>query len=123
MSEENNLKKQLIFSGMVSTSINPEPIHIENPIGSIKKVFNTEEGFKCTVEPRDMKAFRKLLGLPEVPTSKPKHHRKTFKKALMAYGIERNSAEIICQTIGQRTFCYPYNYYDCYTKIFTLLGK
>lgn len=151
MGEENNLKKQLLFSGMVSASINPEPIHMENPIpgvtfydsinlsefdpklewnhedtepiGSIKEVFNTEECFKCTIKLHDVKAFRKSLGLPEVPTSKPKRHRKTFKKALMAYGIERNSAEIVCQTIGQRTFCYPYSYYDCYTKIFTLLGK
>lgn len=123
MDEENNLENRLIFSGMVSASINPEPTHMENPIGSIKEVFNTKEGFECTIEPRDIKAFRKLLGLPEVPTSKPKRHRKTFKKALMAYGVKRNNAEIVCETIGQRCFWYPYSYYDCYTKIFTLLGK
>jgi len=128
MGEENNLEKRLIFSGMVSASINPEPQLEWNhedtePIRIIKETFNTEQGFECSIEPHDMKAFRKLLGLPEVPTSKPKRHRKTFKKALMAYGIERNNAEIVCETIGQRCFWYPYSYYDCYTKIFTLLGK
>lgn len=128
MGEENNLKKQLLFSGMVSASINPEPIHIEKPIpgvtfydsvnlsefdpklewnhedtepiGSIKETINTEQSFECTIEPHDMKAFRKLIGLPAIPTKKPKRHRKTFKKALMAYGYSRDKAEAICKVIG-----------------------
>ncbi len=130
MGEENNLEKRLIFSGMVSASINPEPIHMENPIpgvtfydsvnlsefgpqlewnhedtepiGTIKEVLNTEEGFECTIEPRDMNTFRKLIGLPAIPTKKPKCHKKTFKKALMAYGYSRDEADAICQIIGGR---------------------
>lgn len=130
MGEENNLEKRLTFSGMVSASINPESFHMESPIpgvtfydsvnlsefgpelewkhddskpiGTIKEIINTEQSFECTIEPHDMKAFRKLIGLPAIPTKKPKRNKKTFKKALMAYGYSRDKADAICQVIGGR---------------------
>lgn len=114
MGEENNLEKHLIFSGLISASINPEPIHVESPIpyvtigideaeGKDQTTFAfknlDEETFHVTTD-FDEQALRKLIGLPAIPTKKPKRHRKTFKKALMAYGYSRDKAEAICKVIG-----------------------
>jgi hypothetical protein len=132
MGEENNLEKRLIFSGMVSASINPEPIYVESPIpgvtfydsvnlsefrpdvmigideaeGKDQTTFAfknlDEETFHITTTDFNEKTLRKIIGLPAIPTKKPKCHKKTFKKALMAYGYSRNLADAICQIIGGR---------------------
>lgn len=127
MGEENNLEKRLIFSGMVSAppfqpTVIAEPIpgvklydglclnefdpeitwsheHSES-IGTVKDVFHTDAGMEITIEPKDSRTFRKILGLPEVPLSKVKRRRKTVKKALMAYGSSRDKAEEVCRFIG-----------------------
>lgn len=131
MGEENNLEKRLIFSGMVSASINPEPIHVESPIpgvtfydsvnlsefspnvtigideaeGKDQTTFafkNLDEGTFHITTDFDEQALRKVIGLPAIPTKKSKCHKKTFKKALMAYGYSRDEADAICRVIGGR---------------------
>lgn len=111
MGEESNLEKRLIFSGTVSVPefepimvANPEvkwEHNVSEPIGKLKDIFTTDDvSFTCTVEPTDMKVFRKLCGLPEKPLSKVKRRRKSFKKALMAYGYSRDKAEIIYRFVA-----------------------
>ncbi len=138
MGEENNLEKSMIFSGMVSApafqpTVIAEPISgvklydglclnefgpeltwshsvTTEPIGTVKDVLKTEGSFVCTVEPIDMKAYRRIFGLPEVPLSKVKHRRKTFKKALMAYGYSRNRTEAIISHMESLTKLYGFGY-------------
>lgn len=60
-----------------------------------------EAEFHVTAE-IDEQTLRKAIGLPAIPTKKPKCHKNTFKKALMAYGYSRDTADAICQIIGGR---------------------
>lgn len=118
---------ELKFSGLVNTYIKPtlieEPIpgvrfydglclsefdpditfeHADTePLGKVVKSFESNEGFTCTIEPKDMKAFRKIIGFPAEPIRHKKLNRKSFKKALMAWGMQRNEAEKICNYISK----------------------
>lgn len=100
MGEESNLEKRLIFLGVVSTPPFQDNIENPEPIGTVKNIFNTEAEMEITIELKDSRTFRKILGLPEVPLSKVKRRRKTVKKALMAYGKSRNTAEAVCKCIA-----------------------
>lgn len=126
MGEESNLEKRLIFSGTVSVPAfesvmvgNPNEFDPElewsheasEPIGKLKDIFTTDDvSFTCTLEPNNVKTIRKLLGLPEIALSKVKRRRKTFKKALMAYGYSRNKAEIICRYVTLYNLSSSYAY-------------
>ena len=148
MGEESNLEKRLIFSGTVSTlpfqaNIVAQPLpgvtlydglcinefdpeitwsheHPE-PIRTVKDVFHTDAGIELTIEPKDSRAFQKILGLPEVPLSKVKRRRKTVKKALMAYGKSRDTAEKICQCISWSNGRVTYS--DIGKKLIDMLGR
>lgn len=148
MGEESNLEKRLIFSGMVSAPAF-EPIIVaqplpgvtlydglclnefdpeitwshehSEPIGTVKDIFDTDTGFECTIEPKDMQAFRRLLGLPGVPLSKVKRHRKTVKKALMAYGKSRDKAEEVCRYISGSNGRITYS--DMCENLIDMLGR
>lgn len=148
MGEESNLEKRLIFSGMVSApafqpNIVAQPLpgvtlydglclsefdpeikwsheHPE-PIGTVKDVLHTDAGMEITIEPKDSRAFRKILGLPEVPLSKVKRRRKTVKKALMAYGKSRDKAEEICQYISWSNGRVTYS--DMCGNLIDMLGR
>jgi polygalacturonase len=61
------------------------------------------------------------LGLPEKPLSKLKRRRKTFKKALMAYGYSRDKAENICRLIAMNEFGNSYAFV-C-EHMFTFRGR
>lgn len=148
MGEESNLEKRLIFSGMVSApSFEPKIVaqplpgvtlydglnlnefdpelkwehNDSEPIGKPKDIFITEDGFKCTIEVKDMRVLRKLLKLPEVPLSKIKRRRNTVKKALMAYGKSRNKAEEICQYIAWSNGRVTYS--DMCENLIDMLGR
>lgn len=138
MGEESNLEKRLIFLGTVSVPAfepvmvaNPwehEVKNVSEPIGKLKDIFKTDDvSFTCTLEPNNMKTIRKLLGLPEVPLSKVKRRRKSFKKALMAYGYSRNAAERICGLIAisnSTVSCIrPNSYADCCEHMITFRGR
>lgn len=129
---------EIKFSGLVSASINPAPVeepipgvkiykelnlnefnpeitfeHADTePIGKVVGKLETDEGFTCTVKPKDMKAFRKIIGFPAEPIRHKKFNRKSFKKALMAWRVQRNEAEKICDYIANTPFwgC-GYDYY------------
>lgn len=120
---------ELKFSGLVNTYIKPSLI--EEPIPGVRlydglclsefapeitfehaeteplgKVFEgiidiDNESYTCTIEPKDMKAFRKIIGFPAEPIRHKKLNRKSFKKALMAWGMQRNEAEKICNYISK----------------------
>ena len=131
MGEESNLEKRLIFSGTVS--VPPfEPVMVANPIPGVKlydglclnefdpelewthdesepigRVMNlseTNETLTFDVDCVNQKIVRRVLGLPEKPLSKLKRRRKTFKKALMAYGYSRDKAENICRLVAMDDF-------------------
>ncbi len=148
MGEESNLEKRLIFSGMMSTppfepNIIAQPLpgvtlydglnlnefdpelnwehNASEPLGKPKDVFITEDGFKCTIEVKDVSALRKLLKLPGEPLSKVKHRRKTVKKALMAYGKSRDKAEEICQYIAGSNGRVTYS--DMCANFMDILGR
>jgi hypothetical protein len=149
MNEESNLEKRLIFSGMVSApafqpNIVAQPLpgvtlydglclsefdpeikwshEYPEPIGKLKDIFTTDDiGFKCTIEPNNVKTIRKLLGLPEEPLSKVKRRRKTVKKALMAYGKSRDKAEEICWYISGSNGRVTYS--DMCGNLIDMLGR
>lgn len=104
-----------IYDGLNLSEFDPE-ITIEHndtePIGKVVKSFETDEGYTCTIEPKDMKAFRKIIGFPEAPIRHKKLNRKSFKKALMAWGMQRNDAERACNYVANTPWwgC-GYNYY------------
>lgn len=54
--------------------------------------------------PETYYALRKALGFPEKPILHKKLNRKSFKKALMAWGVQRNDAEKACNYIANTPF-------------------
>lgn len=104
-----------LYDGLCINEFGPEITWSHNnpePIGTVKDVFHTEAGFECTIEPKDMKAFRKIIGFPAEPIRHKKLNRKSFKKALMAWGMPRNAAEEACNYVANSPFwgC-GYDYY------------
>lgn len=93
-----------LYDGLCLSEFDPE-ITFEHddtePLGKVVNSFESNEGYTCTIEPKDMKAFRKIIGFPAEPIRHKKLNRKSFKKALMAWGMQRNEAEKICNYISK----------------------
>ena len=124
--------EELKFSGLVNTYIKPSLV--EEPIPGVKfydrlnlnefapeitfehddteplgKVIESiididNKSYTCTIELEDMKAFRKIIGFPAEPIRHKKLNRKSFKKALMAWGMPRNQAEKNCDYVANSPF-------------------
>lgn len=115
MGEDSNLEKRLVFAGLADR---PEftliPVTLQEtlewthdnsePIGRVMNLNETNEILTFDVDCVNQKLVRRVLGLPEKPLSKLKRRRKTFKKALMAYGYSRDKAENICRLVAMDDF-------------------
>lgn len=115
MGEESNLEKRLVFAGLadrpeftlipVTLQETLEWTHDESePIGRVMNLNETNKTLAFDVDCINEKIVRRILGLPEKPLSKLKRRRKTFKKALMAYGYSRDKAENICRLVAMDDF-------------------
>ena len=112
---ELNIPGVTLYDGLCLSELYPENIfeHADTkPLGKVIGSLKSDEGFTCTIEPKDMKAFRKIIGFPADPIRCKKLNRKSFKKALMAWGMPRNAAEKACNYVANSPFwgC-GYDYY------------
>ena len=103
------------YDGLCLSEFDPEITfkHADTePLGKVIGSLESDEGYTCTIEPKDMKAFRKIIGFPAEPIRHKKLNRKSFKKALMAWGMPRNQAEKTCNYVANTPFwgC-GYDYY------------
>lgn len=109
---EKNVEQRIMMSRYWADSstewspvVGPITVGIDEAEGKDQTTFAfknlDEETFHITMN-FDGQTFRKAAGLPAIPTKKPKRNKKTFKKALMAYGYSRDVADAICRVIGGR---------------------
>ena len=119
MGEESNLEKRLVFAGLTDRpefTLIPVTLQetlewkhdVSETIGRVMNLSETNETLTLDVDCINQKVVRRILGIPEKPLSKLKCRRKTFKKALMAYGYSRNKAEKICREVVLWGFTFGY---------------
>ena len=126
--ENNNIDKQVLYAYAEGNDICQISIPIEN-ISSIttedltitveetlhaidSNIFNRTWTIDVSKNSELLKTFRKVVGWPEKPIRHKKLNRKSFKKALMAWGMQRNEAEKICNYISKCPWCgCGYDYY------------
>lgn len=119
MGEESNLEKRLVFAGLTDRpefTLIPVTLQetlewkhdVSETIGRVMNLSETNETLTFDVDCINQKVVRRILGIPEKPLSKLKCRRKTFKKALMAYGYSRNKAEKICREVVLWGFTFGY---------------
>lgn len=109
---EENVEQRIMMSRCWADSlvewypvVGPVTVEIDEAEGKDQTTFafkNLDEAEFHVTADIDEQTLRKAIGLPAIPTKKPKCHKKTFKKALMAYGYSRDLADAICQIIGGR---------------------
>ena len=129
MSEENNnIGSRVLYAYAEGNDICQSPIKIEN-ISSIttenltlkaeetlhaidSDTFHRTWTIDVSKNQELLKDFRTAIGWPEEPIRHKKLNRKSFKKALMAWGMPRNPAEKTCNYVANTPFwgC-GYDYY------------
>lgn len=115
--ENNNIDKRVLYAYAEGNDICQISIPIEN-ISSITtedltitaeetlhaidfNIFNRTWTIDVSKNSELLKTFRKIIGFPAEPIRHKKLNRKSFKKALMAWGMQRNEAEKICNYISK----------------------